>query len=322
MTKVDPLAALAEILWADISETGEVFNTKPLLAHYTSMETLEKIVATEEVWFANPLLMNDLQELRFGMNQGRWLFTNSDGLENACESEDRFRSVVNSFEELYAHFDSSEAFDTYVFCLSEHKVDDNDGLLSMWRGYGGNGCGAAIVFDTAKLNPVDDSPLIVSKVTYASTAEREQWIIDKIGELANFISETKLSDALLSNAVWYFFERLKIFALFAKHHGFKEEQEWRAVYLPSRDKKGYFKSMLDYSIGKSGVVPRLKLKIAPIPGLFADDLCIEKLVCKVLLGPGVASVISLHATRRMLIKHNKPVLAEKVVASSTPFRAI
>ena len=43
--------------------------------------------------------------------------------------------------------------DTYVFCLSEHAKDDTDGLLSMWRGYGGNGNGAAIVFDAGKLRP-------------------------------------------------------------------------------------------------------------------------------------------------------------------------
>ena len=40
-----------------------------LLAHYTSLEVLEKIM-TNEIWFSNPLFMNDLQEVRFGMGEG------------------------------------------------------------------------------------------------------------------------------------------------------------------------------------------------------------------------------------------------------------
>jgi hypothetical protein len=40
---------------------------KPWLAHYTSIELAEKILRDEEVWFSNPLFMNDLEELRFGM---------------------------------------------------------------------------------------------------------------------------------------------------------------------------------------------------------------------------------------------------------------
>jgi hypothetical protein len=42
----------------------------PLLAHYTSLEVLEKIMTTNEIWFSNPLFMNDLQEVRFGMLEG------------------------------------------------------------------------------------------------------------------------------------------------------------------------------------------------------------------------------------------------------------
>ncbi len=39
----------------------------------------------------------------------------------------------------------------HITCFSEYESGDNVGLLSMWRGYGEDGEGAAIVFDTAKL---------------------------------------------------------------------------------------------------------------------------------------------------------------------------
>ena len=53
----------------------ELFNdleepTPPDLVHYTSMQTLECILRDKEIWFSNPLFMNDLEELRFGMNEG------------------------------------------------------------------------------------------------------------------------------------------------------------------------------------------------------------------------------------------------------------
>jgi hypothetical protein len=50
----------------------------PLLAHYTSIGTLEKILQINKIWFSNPLFMNDLQEMRFGLNEGREFWRLSD----------------------------------------------------------------------------------------------------------------------------------------------------------------------------------------------------------------------------------------------------
>lgn len=44
------------------------------------------------------------------------------------------------------------------------------------------------------------------------------------------------------------FERLKLFALFTKHDGFKEEKEWRVVYLSERDTGKKLRSMLGYPL--------------------------------------------------------------------------
>jgi hypothetical protein len=46
----------------------------------------------------------------------------------------------------------------------------------MWRGYGGNGNGAAIVFDTAKIAAREESPLVIAHVHYGTaqmTAARQ-----------------------------------------------------------------------------------------------------------------------------------------------------
>jgi hypothetical protein len=50
----------------------------------------------------------------------------------------------------FQSFDMNDAFDTYIFCLSEHDRSHTDGLLSMWRGYGQHGSGVALVFALQK----------------------------------------------------------------------------------------------------------------------------------------------------------------------------
>ena len=64
-----PKTTLDRVLWSDMQREpapGEL----PLLAHYTSIRTLERIAQTGEIWFSNPLYMNDVDELRYGMNLG------------------------------------------------------------------------------------------------------------------------------------------------------------------------------------------------------------------------------------------------------------
>lgn len=57
-------------LWDDLDESDEFYNRKPHLAHYTSIGGLEKILLSNELWFANPLYMNDHEEVGFGIDQG------------------------------------------------------------------------------------------------------------------------------------------------------------------------------------------------------------------------------------------------------------
>ena len=83
---------------------------RPLLAHYTSLEVMAKIVENEEIWFSNPLFMNDHQEVRFGMLNGRAIF-------DQCFDEPSFVATIDpqmlaivkrSFHHLFEQFDKNE----------------------------------------------------------------------------------------------------------------------------------------------------------------------------------------------------------------------
>lgn len=167
---------------------------KPLLAHYTSISVMENILHNNEIWLSNPLVMNDLQEVRFGISKGNEIVfshLNDGDFVSACGSNARVKLFQNWYNYYNNEFQNDHAFDLYVLCLSEHDEKENeDGLLSMWRGYGGNGTGAAIVLNTAKINAGEDAPLIIAPVKYASDEAR----FEELTALFNNFSQRSVAD--------------------------------------------------------------------------------------------------------------------------------
>ena len=164
----DDVMQLFQPLYNDLRPEAAFHVKKPLLAHYTTIQVLEKILMTNEIWFSNPLFMNDLEEVRFGILEGSKVAMESEEIAKACKTAERARHFRHWFGHYFGEFDTRHLVNTYVFCMSQHGNDDNDGLLSMWRGYGANGNGVAIVIDTAQLDLIDKSPLIVGSVSYGT----------------------------------------------------------------------------------------------------------------------------------------------------------
>jgi hypothetical protein len=292
---------------------------RPLLAHYTSIANLESIVCSQEVWFSHPLTMNDHEELIFGMTEGANAFRSHLGLVEACGTREKYELLRAAFESSLQAFWEHQAFDTYVFCAAVHEADDINGKLSLWRGYGGNGSGAAIVFDTGKFAFVPESPFLVGRVHYLSRAERVAWANVRLDVLAQTLKEIPVPDEQLHLPATAFLERLKFAAIFSKDVGFLEELEWRVVYRLDRDTDSLLKGMLSYAVGPRGIEPRLKFKIAPLPGL-AADLSLQKIVDRIILGPSQTSVLALPTVRRMLAQNGMATLSDRVWTSTTPFR--
>ena len=309
-------------LFEDLRPEDSFEKKKPLLAHYTTIQVLEKILANNEVWFSNPLFMNDLEEVRFGVIEGHSLVMNSVEIAKACNKPERAQLFKNYFDAYFNKFANQHVLNTYVFCLSNHDRNDNDGLLSMWRGYGANGNGVAIVFDTAQLNVIDGSPLIISKVSYDTTDARKAWLKNLLVTFEKIISLSNIPDDKIYLAAYYLFERIKLFALFTKHRGFKEEDEWRIVYIPERDAEEKLKPMFQYFIGPRGVEPKLKFKVLPVKGLTTDDLSLTKIIERIIIGPSISSPMTKATIERMLdiLKHSD--LKSKLQGSTIPFRAL
>ena len=311
---------LDQALWADLRSETSFPIDRPLLAHYTSVNVLEKIIAHNEMWFSNPLYMNDWEELQYGMNIGAAEFRASTHISDACDSREIHQKLVSEFDRLFLDFDTKHALDTYVLCFSEHLEGNEDGMLSMWRGYGAGGAGVALVIDTSKMSSIEQSPLILDRVRYMSHVERASWVDEKLFVLAGILRAHPKTDETLRCVAHYWIERLKLFSLFTKHNGFAEECEWRVVYMSERDKQKNLTGMLGYLITARGVEPKLKLRLSEIPGVVDSSISIEALTYRIILGPSISTVMARTAICRMLELNGKESLVKYLVASSIPYR--
>jgi len=227
-----------------------------LLAHYTSVPTIEQILRGNQIWLSNPLYMNDMQEMRAGTSLAVQKFPAA--ARAAGGSGARAEKLIAAYTHFFLHFDTTTAFDTYVFCLCRQKAGDTDGILSMWREYGSRGNGAAIVFNLEKVNFTPLNPLLIAEVTYASDAERTILLDDHLQEWVNITRSLNLPDDRLYIAAREAFIFTKTIALTTKHRGFEEEHEVRVIYNPDQDPRGYLKPCLDYHVVPRGVEPKLK----------------------------------------------------------------
>jgi hypothetical protein len=320
MASLEEITGLYAPLYRRFENMERLKSAPPLLAHYTSIDVMQKILEQEEVWFSNPLFMNDWEEMRFGMLEGSRIFADQSNLLRAGETLERAAIVEHHYKALQQKYQNEGAFDTYIFCLSKHNHADNDGLLSMWRGYGGQGRGAAIVFDTSKLTWVPSSPLMVATVSYASTPDR----LTDLGALASQWSDitraAKFPNEQLYAASWHAYSVVLTYALTTKHLGFSEEQEWRVIYTADRDVGGLLRHCLGYQITGNGVEPKLKYRIGHIADVSAPDLALENLVDRIILGPSLSSPLALKGVSRMLENMKKLSYIPKLRASSIPFR--
>ena len=190
----------------------------------------------------------------------------------------------------------------------------------MWRGYGQHGNGAALVFDASKITLVPTSPLLFTKVVYVSDTER----IDQVGSFLRSWSEltakSNLPNDQLHLAALAAFSLVKAHALSTKHSGFAEENEWRVIYYPDRDTQGALKPFLQYNIGDRGVEPKLKYRIGHIAGVSADDLALDRLLNRIILGPSVSSPLAKRSVERMLDTIGKPQYKALLRSSGIPLR--
>ncbi len=139
-------------------------------------------------------------------------------------------------------------------------------------------------------------------------------------QFCKILDSQKLEQINLWDATDRLFDRVRLFALFTKHIGFKEEEEWRLVYIPEEDRLNKYKGMIDYYLGQFGLEPKLKLDLDVLPTNDPTKKFLEQVVKKLIVGPSISSSHSLDLIKRMAKKCGHEYLETKFVASEIPFR--
>lgn len=315
-----------DLIYGDLNTKNDYPNTRPLLAHYTSLNNMENILRSERIWLSNPLLMNDLEEVRFGLLNGLDIIHTNASLSAALGTDERRRAFRIAIDEAFETYGRESVHDLYVTCFCVHDREDNDGLLSMWRGYGSQGKGACVVFDTSLLPVPETTPLILGAVWYGSQEQRKTKIVEKVNDVSAFISANIIPDEYVGIVAAELFERLCLFSVFSKHIGFREENEWRLVYWKGRDQKDsdnapvFYEKYFDYFNGPNGIEPKLKLPVGELLASVEPSVTFSSLIQSIIIGPTAASPLAEKSVERMLKVIGKTDLIKKVRSSSIPFR--
>lgn len=266
--------------YADKRETNLKHNGLKL-AHYTSADTASKILLNRNIWLRNAASMNDFSEIQFGSKK----------LIGALEKHrDRFRAALdviqpglcNEVLTWLGNADFNHHQHTHLSSLSEHRPDDEMGLLSMWRAYGGASAGVALIFNTDFLD-IDSTALSCwsSPVLYDSGVEFDLEFQDTIARFEQGADFLKSCDPALVKSVA--FNALQFSILSTKHCGFGEEKEWRIIHLPRESASAFVLPTFETVRGIPEVVYHLPLQ--NLPGMNLPDVDIRKLLHRVIIGP-------------------------------------
>jgi len=293
------------------------------LAHYTSVNTLRSICLNNEIWLSNPLFMNDLQELNYGVDLGYRYVMQSNVIERALKCKSRADYARQQFGRFVESFVLSGSNDVYIFCLSEHDIQERDGVLSMWRTYGDKGAGAALVLNTGFLRDGGDSPLLIAKVHYKTDDQRRESVIRMVNIWVDSllkIEQSGFTEHEINACMQSLFLCIEMQALTTKHEGFREEKEWRLIYTRDTDPKHVLTKRLSYNLSITGAEPKLKFPLEPMPLDPIDTWTFDSILDQIILGPGMSRRLNKLAVERMLCECQKPAFLTKLCISTIPLR--
>ena len=248
-----------------MQKTSEVYKH---LYHYTTWEGLKNILQTQSLWATNYKFLNDYSEIILFRDKlidfilpvtqegYEKLIAHKPFVEGKIQEEGGLkRNVQRDTEALIDAQYRAIGSEIYIlsFCGEPEKqsVADN-GLLSQWRGYGTGG-GAALVFDTEKLEEIiakevsryQYNAVLLADLIYSDDEQKfKEELSDEINTLAGIAKQyfdheeyQKGKEIDSSNGYIPFIKCTTRY----KHFGFSEEKEVRVVALPALFNEEYIK---------------------------------------------------------------------------------
>jgi hypothetical protein len=197
----------------------------PQIVHYTSVETLEAILASGKLRMTHFRYLNDSTE----MLRGRQVADHLMGLQ-----VDRHDAASPFFD--YCRFLFAEVDDTAIqyFVTSFSVLSD---CAEMWARYGGSGAGVAIAFDVRRMGaPTPEvDPYHIGRVTYTA-AEQLELISPLVDAARNVLLQYTdkytydVRDVVVQILAAKLCSHLNHHSISLKNEAWSSEQEWRTIF--------------------------------------------------------------------------------------------
>lgn len=207
---------------------------------------------------------------------------------------------------------------TYLLSLAQHNIQEQQsGILSMWRAYGGLANVCLILRTEPFANPQTAYDLSVSPVMYGGLLEfRKQLntmsarMIERQEDLRRIPTET----------VEFNIKRALDFAVLStKHPSFHEEKEWRVIYRPPEPPA--IPDVPSKIVSVDGIVQKvfyLPMVNRPEHGILSAEL--NQILDRIIIGPTPNPDLVRRAFVDLLYAANVEDAINRVVVSGVPLR--
>lgn len=231
------------MLWGKVNMHG-----KPdFLYHYTTPKGFQGILTDKVLHFSHYRYTNDFLEIKYAQEFFKEIAEQQINASLALEafpSEIRKILIDKEVDNIVESIIKSMG-DVYLFscCKHDNKAEQENGLLSMWRGYGSGG-GLALRLDYEFLEEA------VSKLPTCDNEEVQYFTSEEYKKEEHFRLQKKSVESAIEVLIEKFWgrnsrkledkwiEHIIEIATFLKHPGFKEEKEYRfALYENSKPSK-------------------------------------------------------------------------------------
>ena len=285
--------------------------------HYTRADAAMSILKTKTVWMRKTSCMNDFMEVEHGLECLAGAYRGEAGNRLKAALNDIFGGVSDEIEKLFNGWEPHFRTDTYIMCLSEHlDAEDSFGRLSMWRAYSGT-TGIAFVLNNAPFfNPSNAIKAYTSPVAYLDD-EAFQPELAKVadGIKANTDFVRAQGREVVTN---YVFNAFKFAALSTKHPGFREEMEWRIIYMPTMEKSTHLVKEIQVIEGTPQPIYKIPLQNVPEEGLVG--FTIPELLELIIIGPTEYPLAMREAFETLLADAGVDDPASRIRVSDLPLR--
>jgi hypothetical protein len=303
-------------------------NPNPRFVHYTRAEAALEIIRKKRLWLRNTTAMIDYREIHHGYSLLRGWFDVAGNLDKFIAVFDSIhpgaaREAIKSFNRFWTSSEIGIQTQTYISSISEHdSSEDEHGRLSMWRAFGVDAAArVALVFSVPPFSgAVAFLQCIFSPVAYLNEPSAHSIFMEVIVNAESerdFLRTISYED--VRNLIFFSFV---VASTCVKHEGFKEEREWRIVYLP-----GYYPPIkpprIESEVVSLSGVPQIVYKF-PLDASVAPEIAaidIAAMFDRLIIGPSRYPWVMYEAFKRTLEEARVSDPGAKIITSSIPIRS-